>query len=149
LVFSSQKTALGKLGLVTPGKLRSFDIKQPVLYADIKWDTCLKLALAKKIEYKELPKFPAVERDLALVLDKSITYEKVESSIAAAKIGKLSSVRLFYVFESEKLGTDKKSLAINFTFLDAEKTLTDTEVEGMMGKLMKSFEKELGAEIRK
>jgi phenylalanyl-tRNA synthetase beta chain len=149
LVFSSQKTALGKLGLVTPGKLRSFDIKQPVLYADIKWDTCLKLALAKKIEYKELPKFPAVERDLALVLDKSITYEKVESSIAAAKIGKLSSVRLFDVFESEKLGTDKKSLAINFTFLDAEKTLTDTEVEGMMGKLMKSFEKELGAEIRK
>jgi phenylalanyl-tRNA synthetase beta chain len=73
----------------------------------------------------------------------------VESSIAAAKISKLSSVRLFDVFESEKLGHDKKSLAINFTFQDTEKTLTDTEVESMVGKLMKVFEKELGAEIRK
>jgi phenylalanyl-tRNA synthetase beta chain len=149
LVCSSQKTALGKLGLVTPARLRSFDIKQPVLYADLDWDACLQMALKKKIEYKELPKFPAVERDLALVLDKSIAYEQVENSIAAAKISKLSAVRLFDVFESEKLGHDKKSLAINFTFQDTEKTLTDSEVEGMVGKLMKIFEKELGAEIRK
>lgn len=149
LTLSSQKIALGKLGLITPAKMRSFDIKQPVLFADIDWDACLQLALKQKIEYRELPRFPAVERDLALVLDKSIPYERVESSIAAAKISKLTSVRLFDVFESEKLGADKKSLAINFTFQDSDKTLTDSEVEGMMGKLMKSFEKELGAEIRK
>jgi phenylalanyl-tRNA synthetase beta chain len=107
------------------------------------------LALKHKIEYKELPRFPAVERDLALVLDRSIPFERVESSIAAAKISKLAAVRLFDVFESEKLGADKKSLAINFTFQDTEKTLTDAEVESMVGKLMKVFEKELGAEIRK
>ena len=142
-------TELGILGVVHPAKLKRFDIKQPVLYADLDWSACLELALQQKIEYRELARFPAVERDLALVVDKDLPYEQVEAAVAQAKLPRLTGIRLFDVFESDKIGVGKKSLAINFTFQDAEKTLTDTEVESMMNKLMKLFEKELGAEIRK
>jgi phenylalanyl-tRNA synthetase beta chain len=142
-------TELGILGLVHPARLKRFDIKQPVLFADLNWNACLDLALKQKIEYRELARFPAVERDLALVVDKDLAYEQVESAVAQAKLNRLTGIRLFDVFESDKIGAGKKSLAINFTFQDPEKTLTDTEVESMMNKLMKLFERELAAEIRK
>jgi phenylalanyl-tRNA synthetase beta chain len=101
------------------------------------------------VQYREVPKFPAVERDLAMVVPKSMKYEAIETNIQKLRLDKLQDVRLFDVFESEKLGTDKKSLAVNFTFLDEEKTLTDKEIDGWMGKIMTALEKELGAEIRK
>ncbi|MFL9481326.1 phenylalanine--tRNA ligase subunit beta [Chitinophagaceae bacterium LWZ2-11] len=129
--------------------LTSFDIKQPVFYIDIDLDVLLHVVSKKKITYSEVAKFPAVQRDLALVLNRSVTYDAIESIVHKAKLSKLQNVRLFDIFESDKLGADKKSMAVNFTFLDEEKTLTDKEIDAMMGKLIQHFEKELGAEIRK
>jgi phenylalanyl-tRNA synthetase beta chain len=90
-----------------------------------------------------------VYRDLAVVLPKELEYGSVEKSILAARIQKLTSIKLFDVFESEKIGADKKSLALSFTFVDEEKTLTDKEIDGMMNKIMGVLEKDLQAEIRK
>jgi phenylalanyl-tRNA synthetase beta chain len=102
-----------------------------------------------KIEFAEIPKFPAVHRDLAIVVNKSITYDQVEKATHQTKINKLKSINLFDIFESDKLGVNKKSIAISFTFLDEEKTMTDKDIDAMMSKIIASYEKELNAEIRK
>ena len=103
----------------------------------------------QKIVYKEVAKFPAVQRDLALLVDRSTTYEMLENVVKKTKSAKLQTVRLFDVFESDKIGINKKSMALNFTFLDEEKTMTDKDIDAMMNKLIQGFEKELSAEIRK
>jgi phenylalanyl-tRNA synthetase beta chain len=149
LVASLNGERVVKLGQVYPATAAKFDIKQPVFFADFYWDTILKYALTNKVQYREVPRFPAVERDLAMVVPKGMKYEEVQSNISKLRLDKLKNMRLFDVFESEKLGTGKKSMAINFTFLDEEKTLTDKEIDSWMGKIMTSLEKELGAEIRK
>jgi phenylalanyl-tRNA synthetase beta chain len=102
-----------------------------------------------KITYREIPKYPAVERDLAVVVPEQTPYEAVENGVQNLRLGKLEQVRLFDVFQSEKLGPGKKSLAINFTFQDKEKTLTDKEIDGWMQKIMTALERDLGAEIRR
>jgi len=90
-----------------------------------------------------------VERDLAMVVPKAMKYKEISERIEKLKLNKLKDVKLFDVFESEKLGRDKKSMAVNFTFLDEEKTLTDKEIDSWMNKIMITLEKELNAEIRK
>ena len=140
---------IATLGTVSKKSLAQFDIKQPVFYVDINWDTVVGLHKKQKISYAEIAKFPAVQRDLAIVVDKAIAYEQVEKATAAAKVNKLHSVNLFDIFENEKLGANKKSMAINFTFLDEEKTMTDKDIDAMVGKIIASYEKELNAEIRK
>src|SRR5450631_1497704 len=129
--------------------LRKFDIRQPVFFADIYWDHLLQLAESHTIVFSELPKQNPVNRDLALIVEKSLPFERVEKTVYGIGLQKLSGVQLFDIFESEKLGKDKKSLAISFTFLDNEKTLTDKEIDGMMNRIMKTAEEELNAEIRK
>ena len=104
---------------------------------------------SQKIEFQELPRQLPVYRDLALVVRKSVRYEEVERAIDQIKLDKLQQVRLFDIFESEKLGADKKSMAISFTFLDEEKTLTDKEIDAMMNRIIKTFEEKMDAEIRK
>jgi len=84
-----------------------------------------------------------------MLLDKSITFGEIEKAIKKLNLYKLQEIKLFDVFESDKLGEGKKSLAVNFTFLDEEKTLTDKEIDGMMQKIMQACEKELNAAIRK
>ena len=148
-VLLNGKQSIGVVGFIGNAKLRRFDIKQPVLMANLNWDSILTAALQQKVSYKELAKYPAVERDLALVLDKAVSFAQIEAAVQQVKLPRLQSMRLFDVFESDKLGAGKKSLAIKFVFQDAEKTLTDSDVESMVGKLMKTFEKELQAEIRK
>jgi phenylalanyl-tRNA synthetase beta chain len=96
-----------------------------------------------------VPKFPSVQRDISIVVDKDLAFESIEKATVAARVNKLSSLNLFDIFESEKLGENKKSMAVNFTFLDEEKTLTDKEIDGMMAKIIASYEKELQAEVRK
>ena len=96
-----------------------------------------------------LPKQLPVYRDIAMIVKRSLPYEDVEKSISHIGLNKLKKVQLFDIFESEKLGADKKSLAISFTFMDEEKTLTDKEIDGMMSRIMKTFEEKLEAEIRK
>lgn len=138
-----------KMGMVSQKKLQAFDIKQPVYFADINWDSLVAAAKKKKVEYKEIPKFPAVERDLAIVVNKSVRFEEIEEVTNRVKTNKLAGMQLFDVFESDKLGEGKKSMAVNFIFQDSEKTMTDTDIEGLMQKLVKMYESELGAEIRK
>lgn len=136
------------LGQVSNELASKFDIKQPVYFADFYWDTILKYA-SKKIQFKEIPKYPSVERDLAIVVPKSMTYHEIQQQVNKLKLKTLQDLRLFDVFESEKLGADKKSMAINFRFIDEEKTLTDKEIDTWMNRIMITLEKELNAEIRK
>jgi phenylalanyl-tRNA synthetase beta chain len=143
------KQKLGYITQISKKQLNNFDIKQAVVFADIDFEALLNAVEKNKITYKEVAKYPAVQRDLALVLDRSVQYFQVEDTIKKLKLSKLQNTRLFDVFESDKLGNNKKSLAINFTFTDEEKTLTDKEIDVMMNKLITSFENEVGAEIRK
>ena len=140
---------IAEIGLVSSSKLERFDIKQPVFYADLNWDRLLKLNKKNNIQHKDVSKYPAVNRDLAIIVNRALPFEAVEKATAAARVNKLTSISLFDIFESEKIGAGKKSLAISFTFLDEEKTMTDKDIDSMMNKIIGAYEKELGAEIRK
>jgi phenylalanyl-tRNA synthetase beta chain len=143
------KEKVGVIKEVSKNQLNSFDIKQLVFYIDINYVTLVQMVTSNKIIYKEVGKFPAVQRDLAMVVSSNTSFDSIEQNIKKLKLNKLQQVRLFDVFESDKLGVDKKSMAVNFTFLDEEKTLTDKEIDGMMDKLIQQFKKELAAVIRK
>jgi len=149
LSFRSGGRSLGHVGQISAGTAKRFDLKAPVFVADINWDELLKQSLRSQIRFREIPRFPAVERDLALVVSSELRYRAIEEQVRKLRLGKLTGIRLFDVFESEKLGAGKKSMAISFTFLDEEKTLTDKEIDGWMNKIMNSLEQELGAEIRR
>jgi phenylalanyl-tRNA synthetase beta chain len=136
-------------GMVSPSVLKQFDCKQDLYFADVRWQKLLALTSGKDVEFRELPKQLPVQRDLAMIVESSLTFEKVEKAIQGARVGKLQDIKLFDIFQSEKLGKDKKSLAVSFTFLDEEKTLTDKEIDGMVGRIMDVLEKDLQAEIRK
>ena len=140
---------VAQLGMINNKKLENFDIKQPVFYADLNWDKLLKLNSKLNIQHRDISKYPAVQRDLAIIVNKALSYEAVEKATETARINKLTSISLFDIFESEKIGAGKKSMAISFTFLDEEKTLTDKEIDSMMNKIIGAYEKELGAEVRK
>jgi phenylalanyl-tRNA synthetase beta chain len=139
---------LVEMGRVHPAAATGFDIRQPVFMADFYWDNILKHTQSA-VHFKEIPKYPAVQRDLALVVPGSMEYGAIREQIGKLKLNKLRQVRLFDVFQSEKIGKNKKSMAINLTFLDEEKTLTDKEIDAWMSRIMITLEKELNAEIRK
>lgn len=143
---SGQK--FGLAGKLSKKMLDAFSIRQPVYYACIDWDKLMKLAEGHAITYEAISKFPPVSRDLAIVVDKKVAYAEVEELVKSLQLSMLDRLQLFDVFENEKLGKDKKSLAVNFTFSDREKTLTDKEVEAMMTKITAGLEKNLHASIR-
>ncbi|GAB4094200.1 phenylalanine--tRNA ligase subunit beta [Flaviaesturariibacter terrae] len=149
LTIRSGSRVLGSIGTVTPSELKRFDLKAPVFVADLDWDAVLEVALPVKIQYREVPRFPAVERDLAMIVPSAMKYDAIRQQVDKLRLRNLTDLRLFDIFESEKLGAGRKSLAVSFTFLDEEKTLTDKEIDSWMQKIMTSLEKELGAEIRK
>ncbi len=142
------KDILATAQKVNPKTLKQFDIKQDVFYAEV--DMGMLVAIADKVvvKYSEVPKFPAVKRDLALVLDNTVNYNQVEAVVKKQKWSALQQFDLFDIFESDKLGKDKKSLALSFTFQLQDRTLTDEEVEQMMQQLMNDCKKNLNAEIR-
>jgi phenylalanyl-tRNA synthetase beta chain len=125
-----------------------FEIKERVWFAEIDWTLWLEALKTVSINYAEVPRFPAVQRDLALVLDKKVTYAQVQKVTDKLKMQPLRDYGLFDVFESEKLGTDKKSLALTYTFQLSDRTLTDAETEALMQQLTTAYAKELGAQIR-
>jgi len=136
-------------GMKVPAqKLKDFDIKQDVYYAAINWQVWLQATQAAKVKYTEIPKFPAVQRDLAIVLDKTVSYQQVQDTTAQLKIDALRSFGLFDIFESEKIGADKKSLALSYTFQLNDRTLTDTETDQLMQQLMNAYKTKLQAQIR-
>jgi phenylalanyl-tRNA synthetase beta chain len=144
-----KKDCIATISNVTARALQLFDIRQAVLFADIDFGVLLKVAGRQKTVYKELSRFPAVQRDLALVVDKSVKYTDVEQAAEKLRLQQLSQIRLFDLFESEKLGNNKQSMAVNFTFTATDKTLTDKEIDSMMNKIISTMEQQLSAEIRK
>jgi len=141
--------AIGKLVEVSPQRLKIFDIKQPVYFIDLNYETVLGLAKKREIILTELGKFQPVFRDLAIIVDKWLPFSGLASTIKKLNLTKLQEIRLFDVFESDKLGANKKSLALNFIFVDENKTLTDKEIDGMMQQIITAIEKQLNGEIRK
>jgi phenylalanyl-tRNA synthetase beta chain len=143
------KKTLGVVEIMGTKKLQAFGIKQATYYIQFDLSALLHAYLSKQVVYKEVSKYPSVERDLALVIDQATPFAAIESSIAEAKLSALTATRVFDIFESEKLGAGKKSVAINFVFNATDKTLTDVEIDTMMKKLIQLFEKNMQAEIRK
>lgn len=147
--ISVKNKVIGKAGIVSQKILKQFGIKEPVYYADLLWSELVNAYSRLSVTYKEVSKFPVVERDLAVIVDKSVTYADIEKIVNESKISSLKEMRLFDIFESEKIGTDKRSMAVNFSFADETKTLEDAETDRMMNKLISSLEKNLGAAVRK
>lgn len=148
LEWKRGKQVLATATVVPASRLKTFDVKQEVFYAEVDVQALTDAAEGVKVKYSELPKYPSMRRDLALVLDKSVPYGKVAAIAQAQKWEALKSYDLFDVFESEKIGADKKSLALSFTFQLNERTLTDEEVDAMMKHLISTYQKDLQALVR-
>lgn len=149
IAASTNGKRLFQMTIVDAHTLERFHIKQPVYFADFNWDNVMAEALSKRVGFVELAKQLPVRRDLAMVVPKELSYHSVEQLVLSIKLPKLQDMQLFDVFENEKLGADKKSLAVSFTFLDKEKTLTEKDIDSMLFGIMSLLEKELHAEIRK
>ena len=135
-------------GSVKKSELDKFSIKQPVYFICIDWENLMTFSLKNEITFEPIPKFPQVQRDLSILLDKKVSYGEVEELVKSLRIKKLQRMQLFDLFEDKKLGENKKSFAINFTFLDKEKTMTDEEIEAIMNKIISNLESKLNAVIR-
>jgi phenylalanyl-tRNA synthetase beta chain len=146
-IVNQQSVGMG--GMVSAAYCQKMGIKQPVYYAELNWDVLSQLFHKRNAQIQPIPRFPSVQRDLALVAPIKLTWEQVETVLQKIRIETLQDIKLFDIFESEKVGKDKKSMAINFTFLDNERTLTDKEIEGWMNKILTALEKELSVTIRK
>ena len=144
----SDSLKLGSIIKVNDQLLKKFDIKQEVFFSELNIENLLAVVSKQKTFFDEIPQYPAVERDLALIVDKKIKYIEIEKLIDQMSISYLQRFSLFDIFENDKIGNDKKSIAINFTFLNADKTLTDNEVDTLIKKIISSLEKKLNATIR-
>lgn len=148
LQVSVNKKPVIQLGLVQPKLAEKFDVKQEVFMADFDWDFWVKQEKAQ-FKYQEISKFPEVRRDLSLVLDKAVSFQAIQKTAQQYEKQLLKSVRIFDVYEGKNLGEGKKSYSVAFTLQDDQQTLTDKVIDATMERLMKGFEKDLGAVIRK
>jgi len=146
--LSSQGETLAELGLVHPVFLEAFDIRQDVFYADIRWDALLEQFRSRAMQFEEIPRFPEVRRDLALLLNQEVTFQELYRQAFQTEQKLLKEVQLFDVYTGDKLPSGKKSYALSFYLQDARKTLTDTQIDAIMTKLQQAFEKEFAAELR-
>ena len=136
------------MGTVSPARLRQFGIKQPVFAAEIDWNLLLKAVKKIKVQYKELPKYPEVSRDLALLVDMDVTYSDMIKCAYSTEKKLLKRVNLFDVYVGDKIPEGKKQYAINFVLQDEDKTLNDKTVDAIMEKLLKAFGAKFGATLR-
>jgi phenylalanyl-tRNA synthetase beta chain len=136
------------LGIVDRELVAQFDIKGQVFYADFNWDYLFSLLKAGSIKIADLPKFPAVRRDLSLLLDKGITFKSIRDLAFKAERKLLKSVELFDVYEGKGMEPGKKSYAISFVLQDATKTLNDKTIDKAMRRIQQVLERELGAKLR-
>lgn len=143
-----QHTPLAVLGTVNPALARKFDVKQPVFAAEINWNTLFTLVRRDKVSFNELPRFPEVRRDLALLLDESVAYADLRASSFKAARKLLKNVTLFDVYRGDRIPEGKKQYALGFVLQDPEKTLTDADVEKIMSKLLSTFQHQYGATLR-
>ena len=148
----SVKTAAGKLlavyGIVTRKLLKDLDISLEVFYADINWSELMKATRSNTVSFKEIAKFPAVKRDLALLLDKEVKFADIEKIAYETDRKLMKNVELFDVYEGKNLDAGKKSYAVTFTIQDEKQTLNDKAIDKLMQKLVKNLQDKLGAKLR-
>lgn len=148
VVESKAGKKLGELGLVSHKELKRFDIEGDVAYAELDWNELYRIASRAKTEFTPLPKTQPVRRDLALLIDKSVTFADVETAVRKAGGKMLREIRLFDVYEGKNLPEGKKSYAIAVTLQDDEKTLNDRQIDATMGKIVEQLKRNVGAELR-
>jgi len=147
IAFANGNNVLVEFGTVKKTILKHFDIKQEVFYADFDWNAVLK-SISNKIKYVEIPKYPEVRRDLALLIDESVAFEDIYSIARKTEQSLLKEITLFDVYVGKNLPEGKKSYAVSFTLQDESKTLTDSQIEKIMSKLQNNFQTQLGAQLR-
>ncbi len=146
--FIKDNQELVHFGVIKKSILKKFDIKQEVFYADFNWDTLLALIVNNKITFREIPKYPEVKRDLALLLNETISFKQVADVALQTEKRLLKDISLFDVYTGENLPDGKKSYAVSFFLQDDRSTLTEKQIEKTMQKLQERFQTQLGAEIR-
>jgi len=147
-IYTRSGKKIAVYGVVHPKIRKVIDIDVAVYYADLNWNAIIAELGDKTVKYTELPKFPEVKRDLALLLDKSVTFAEIEKIAFETERKLLKSVNLFDVYEGKNLEAGKKSYAVSFVLLDETKTLTDGQIEPIMKKLQQNFETKLDAKLR-
>jgi phenylalanyl-tRNA synthetase beta chain len=138
---------LVRFGTIRKNILKHFDIKQEVFFADFHWDAVLKL-ISNKIKFADIPRYPEVRRDLALLVDEQVSFDSIYQTARQSEKSLLKEVQLFDVYTGANLPEGKKSYAVSFILQDDSKTLTDEQIEKVMSKLQKNFAAELGAVLR-
>ena len=139
---------LAEMGIVSPLVLKMFDITAPVYFADLRWNQLMKTIRNVKVSYQEISRFPAVSRDLALLLDEGVEFGQIEKIAYQTEKRLLRAVTLFDVYEGKNLPAGKKSYAVNFILQDNEKTLNDKQIDAIMQKLIQQLTAQLHAELR-
>ncbi len=139
---------LGSLGIVSKKILKAMDIDVEVYFAELSWTALMKETKKNKVTYTEISKFPAVKRDLALLLDKSVAFADIEKIAGESERKLLKSVTLFDVYEGKNLPAGKKSYAVSFYLQDDNKTLNDKQIDAIMKKIQTNLEQKLGAQLR-
>lgn len=147
IAYQLNKNTIVEFGSVNKAHLSKFDIKQSVFYAQFNWSALVKAYKKLKVQFAELPLYPSVRRDLAMLLDRSVKYEQLRTLALNTERKLLKEVNLFDVYEGEKLG-NKKSYALSFILQSDEATLTDKQIEKVMEKLIESYKTTFGAELR-
>ncbi len=148
VIKTKQGKQLAILGSVAKKQLKALDIDVPVFFSDLNWNNLLTESTRNKVSFTEISKFPEVKRDLALLIDKNISFAEIEKLAYATEKNLLRKVQLFDVYEGKNLEAGKKSYAVSFTLQDDAKTLNDKQIDGIMQKLIKQFEEKLGAKLR-
>ena len=148
IVYTQGPKTVVEMGIVSPEILRKFDVKQPVYFAEIDFDLIVRAAKKQKITVEELSKFPEVKRDLALLVDKSVSFSELRNIAFATEKKLLKRVTLFDVYEGDKLPEGKKSYALGFTLEDKNQTLNEKTIEKTMANLQRQLENKAGAQVR-
>ena len=146
--FSVGKHSLVEFGSLKTNALNNFGISQNVLCANFNWNNLLKVINQNTIKFKDISKYPEVKRDLSLLIDEDITFEKLYKLAKQSENNYLKDINLFDVYRGDKLENGKKSYSISFTLQDNKQTLKDSQIDKIMSKIQKRFESELGAELR-
>lgn len=149
LTYILNGKTIAETGRISRSYLNFFDIGQDVFYGHIEWDELLHAVRNNKVKYSELPRYPWVRRDLALLLDSSVKFCRIRELALQTEKHLLRDISLFDVYVSDSLGANKKSYAVSFILQDEHKTLTDKQIDKVMNNLISVFEKEVGAIIRK
>ena len=137
-----------EMGVLTKKLQKQFDIDTTVYYAELNWTALMKVIRKQKVEFTEIPKFPAVSRDLALLIDQSVEFAQIVEIARQTEKKLLKKVELFDVYEGDKLPQGKKSYAVNFILQDTERTMGDKQIDAIMQKLINNLKQKLGAELR-